>query len=198
MKKYYTLLILFVLCFVVSCHSDESKQVIDTISYKSNPVVDTATVLKDEDFEKMASIRGDIYNNRALLIKKIKELDPTADFSGNYSEGSDKADDEFEAPDKYDSDFQIVGSKKHIKEFNYTYRPNPNHINAKEFEYDIMVKMGRVFGKAVGEDFIELYLAAIKYQPNQAFKQNSNIGDLKFEITYETENNTINFVVTHK
>jgi hypothetical protein len=218
-------LILFfsaVLCLLfTSCNSSQTTQKSDTTSYANNilpsknvnpipdsdsKLIDTNEIRKEAaksspnepDFEASYRDWGDISDNRSLVIRKLKDIDPSADFSGNFAEGSDKLDDSFEAPDKYGCDIQVIGSRKHLKEVNFTYRENPYFNDSKNIGYGKIIKIGRMFCKQQGENWTELYLAAINSQPQHAFKDSVIINDKKLIMENEPDKHSITFTIRHK
>ena len=128
MKPFKKCIGIATLClFALSCNSDKPiTQSIDTFSYRPKPI--------EVGYVNQMDNQPDIYNNRNKLINKIKGLDKWLDFTGNYDEKSDETDNTISADDKFGFNVQIVGSKKHIKEVDFTYYPDPSFGIAEQLQ----------------------------------------------------------------
>ncbi len=186
---------LFSVLMLSNCNADPTAQKHkEAITYQPS----TTEPTKEPDYEAEYRNQGDIYTNRSELIRMLKRIDPTADFSGNYAENSDKLDDTFSGNDKYGCDLQVIGSRKHIKEVNFTYRPDAYYNNKTYYGFNIINKIGKLLCKIQGDNFTKLFLAAIKADPNTAFIDSGIVNDKKMIMGYNTKENTVTFTVKHK
>jgi hypothetical protein len=191
MKSYQKCIGVAVLCqFALSCNSDKPiGQTVDTSTYHPKPVETAYVNQMDKE--------PDIYDNRNKLINKIKGLDKWLDFTGNYDEKSDETDNTISADDKFGFNVQIVGSKKHIKEVDFTYYPNALS-GIRTYTLDHISAGVKILSNQLGSDWSSLHLGEILVEPDQSFKDSTIIDHKKMIIVYESEGKSIDLTITHE
>lgn len=169
-----------------------------TVSPEVSAQVDTpftSPKAEADYFEKEANKQADIYKSRSGFISKMKEIDGLLDFSGNYDEDGDTADNTLSGDDKYNLMVQIMGSKKHVKEISFYYVPGFDGPRA--YTLDDISKGVKIVTNQLGKDWASLFLAAMLADPKTSFKDSTVIGIKKLVIDYDADK-SVDITITHK
>lgn len=140
---------------------------------------------------------GDIYGDRQLLMNNIEAFDTSIDFSGNYDQDSNETDNSISGEDQFGLNIQVTGSKKHVKEADFTYIPNSNYgFNMDPVSY--ILNGVDILGGDKAKNWTAVKMVKIIKKPQSFLKDSAAFDHKEVVMTYDGDTNSIDLIIKYK